>query len=290
MPALEVGDHIAQRQVARFPESGESVVSGREQPAGKLGQRRLLGKHHLQLVVLHGFPRRLLAPPGAAAAVGPRQLGNEQPPLDALGDGVGHDVRLDELRQAGVPGEGAGQLADETSLVVLLPEVVRAVGQERLRIHRRFLDARTVVGLDLREQRPTIGREPERLGLARLVQGHHDAPGGANGVRYAPPGFFKALSQPLTLKRIDRVLGKLSLHVLPAEQRANRVARRGDAVPGRHRQHHHVTVYPGLVRSRGLGEVPACQGARAAGLRGRLRPEHRVAELAVVAEVPRRLR
>ena len=190
----------------------------------------------------------------------------------------------------GIPGEGAGQLADETRLIVLLPEVVRAVGQERLGIHRRLLDARTLVALDLREQRPAVGREPERLGLARLVQGHHDAPGGANGIRHPPPGFFKALSQALTLKWIDRVLGELPLHVLPSEQRADRVARRGNAVPGRHRQHHYIAVHPGFVRSRRLGEIPGRQGARPAGLRGRLRAEHCVAELAVVAEVPGRLR
>ena len=148
----------------------------------------------------------------------------------------------------------------------------------------------TFVALDLREQRPPVGREPERLGGAGLAQGHHDAPGGANGLGDAPPGLFETLSQPLALKGIDGVLGKLPLHVLPAEQRADRVARRGDAVPGGRGQHHHVPVYAGLVRPRGLGEVAACRRARPAGLRCGLRAEHRVAELAVVGEVPRRLR
>ena len=290
MPAPEVVGNVAKHHALRSPKARQSAVSRREQPAGKLGQRRLLGQQHPQLVVLHDLARRRLAPPGAAAAVGPRQLGDEHPPPDSLRDGIEDDVRLEELREARITGEGAGQLADEAAFIALLPQVVRAVRKERLRVHRRLLDARALVTLDLREQRPAVGGEPERLGLARIAQGHHDAPGGADGVGHATPGIFKALSQPLALQRIDRVLGELSLHVLPAEERADRIACRGNAVPGRHRQHHHVPMHPGPVRAGGLREVAARRGAWPAGLRGRLRAEHRVAELAVVAEVPWRFR
>ena len=56
------------------------------------------------------------------------------------------------LGETRVSGEGAGQLAHESRLVVLLPQVVWPAGQERLGIHRGFLDARARVGLDLGEE------------------------------------------------------------------------------------------------------------------------------------------
>ena len=190
----------------------------------------------------------------------------------------------------GLRAKARGELVHEARLVVLPPQVVGPLGQERLGVHRGLLDARSRVGLDLGEERPAVAGELERLRLPLLADAHHDAPGGADGVGHPLPGLAETPAQLFALKGVHAVPGELRPHVLPAEQRAHRVARGGEAVAGRRRQHHHVAVHAGPVRPGGLGEVSARHRARLAGVRRRLRAEHRVAELAVVGEVGGRLR
>ena len=182
------------------------------------GEHRVFGEDDLQQVVAGGHGLHILPPPRSCAPVGTLQPGDEQPVADSPQHSAGDQFRLKDLWEPGKAGERVAQLAGETGVVSLLPEIERAFGQKRFGIDWRVDDPRLLVLLDLLEKRLAATRKLECVDLVLLVDRHDNPVGLPNHSGQFLLCLLDVAAQALPADGVDLLHAELSSHILPAQQ------------------------------------------------------------------------
>ena len=139
--------------------------------------------------------------------------------------------------------------------------------------------------LDLRKQRLSASGQFEGVDFVAFVDGHDDSVRLADDPGNITLGLPLLSTQPLRPKRVHRLLGQLSGHVLPAQQRPHPGPRRIQTFLRRHGSHDCVAVDAGPVGARGVVQEFSRRSARLSRGRSRVCAEHHVAKVAVIGDV-----
>ena len=190
-----------------------------------------------------------------------------------------------------VAGERLGQIPHEAAVFALPPNVVGALRQQGLGIHRGFLDAGPLtVILDRDEQLLRAGAEFEGLNGSVAAGRHNDLVSlphhGGSRLSSLPDVAAEALPSD----RIDHMRRELRLNIMPAEQSADPMVRGHQAVARRNSEHKSVAVDTRSVPATGVVDETRRNGARLARLRNCGWSQHGVMELPIVFDISRRIR